>query len=111
EGPELVKALRIGNDRRARIEGKAIIGVDIGTPTGLVPLFENGRLDAGTLQPDRQREAAKAGANDCCGLGIGHVVSEVRRGFSRRQASARCTGTGGLPIRMRAISAGVVSPA
>ena len=41
----------------------------IGPPAGLVARLDDGRFDAGRLQPDGEREAAEAGADDdrACG--------------------------------------------
>ena len=110
---EFFQCTGVGDDGGAGVKGKALVFVHIGAATRLVARFEQGGLHAGGLQPDGQRDAAKAGANHRSGFCFkGHeVLSKGRDGLlpasapvdqAARQAAP--TGTGGLPARMRALS-------
>lgn len=92
---------RIGrrHDRRAGIEAKAILLVDIGATTGPVTLLEQDRVHAGRLQPDGQRQPAKTGTDYHHARRLRHAVP-IRLAEGGRQRRARSTGTGGLPLRI-----------
>ena len=130
EFPQLLEAGRIGDHGRPAVEGKTVLLPEIGAAARLVAAFDHGRGDPGGLQPHRQRQPAKArpdhagglaGRHDCGGLRRrcrgGRQRSDGRRSHVRVSwgaASGRpgvikawmalLTGTGGLPIRMRALS-------
>ena len=93
------------------ISGLAI-GFVVGSRMGRGP-YESLERTARQIvdDPEVQRKAAQARANDG-----GRLAGRVfHAGFtlkvSGRQRSARPTGTGGRPVRMRALSAHVLCPA
>ena len=110
QAPQPAQAVGVGDDRGARVEGKARVVIDIGPPAGLVARLEQRGGDARRLQPDRQRKPAETRPDDAraAGPARGHSDAPSRSG---RHGSARRIGTGGLPIRMRALSGSVLHPA
>src|SRR5690606_39878127 len=110
----------IGDHGGAGIESEALTLPEIGAPAGLVAGFDQRRGHARGLQPDRQREAAETRADHAgalAGEGIflpgldlaAHAAFRSARGAPSppRAASARPTGTGGLPQRIRSRSSEV----
>ncbi len=63
QGEQFFDRRRIGDDGRAGVEHEALVLVDVGAAARLVALFEQGRLHAGGLQADGQRQAAESGAD------------------------------------------------
>ena len=121
-GPDLLEAGRVRDDRRAAIEGKPGILVDIGPAAGLVAFLQHRHVEAAGLQPNRQGEPAEAGPHHHgpgprCGFRHGkereRSVHQPRASIagSRRQRSARKIGTGGFPVSTRALSMKVLRPA
>ena len=130
--PEFAKAVGIGDDGRPAVEGE---GPGVGGPlphvspaTRLVAALDHGGGDPCRLQPDRQRQPAESRSDDASGLaGGGHGRGGAGRGggggfygrgvhelspwtsgapLPSRAATARRTGTGGFPERMRSLSSG-----
>ena len=54
---------RCRDDRRATIEGEAILLIHVRPPAGLVPLFHHDHVVALLEEPDRRRKAAEAAAD------------------------------------------------
>ena len=94
--PQFLKAIRIGDDGGAGIEGEAVTQPEIGAAAWLVARLAHGRRDAGRLQPDRQRQTAEARADHRHPLRHDTPPSTT--------LAALPNGTGGLPQRMRALS-------
>ena len=69
--PQLLQAGRIGDDGGAGVEGEAVALPVVAAAAGLVPPFHHGGLDAGGLQPDRQRQPAEARADHAGALAFG----------------------------------------
>ena len=61
---QLVDQLRGGDDRRATVEGEAILLVHVGSPARLVTLLDDGDVVAGRLQADRRREPTEPRPDD-----------------------------------------------
>ncbi len=111
---EFFQRRRIGDHRRPGVEGEALVAVDVGAAARLVALLQQRRLDAGTLQADRQRQPAETGTDHhrpphtaCC---LVHRLSLCRL-LAASARSASPTGTGGLPETMRKRSQAVSSAA
>ena len=98
--PERLQAIGIGDDGRPGVEDMAVLLPEISPPAGLVARLDQCRRDPRRLQADGEREAAEAGADHRGGFA--HAASAFK---------ARPSGTGGLPLRMRALSAKVERPA
>ena len=62
-GKQLIQCGRIGDDRWAGVEGKALVVIDVSTTARFVALLQQRGLDAGALQADGQRQPAEAGAD------------------------------------------------
>ncbi len=56
---QLLYAGRSSDDRGACVEHEAVLLVDVGTPTGLVPRFEDHGRNSGGLQSDRRTQPAE----------------------------------------------------
>jgi len=63
QGEQLLDRRRIGDDGGAGVEDKALVFVDISAAARLVAFFEQGRLHAGGLQANGERQAAESGAD------------------------------------------------
>ena len=130
---ELFQAIRVGDDGWAAVKFITVFFIDIGPPARLVAIINKCDLKPHGLQSDSERNSAKPSANNDRGrhftvlrFGNGvkisriglyiHALSRFARSrlikaFSEKLYSAFVTGTGGLPIRMRALSAVVSCPA
>ncbi len=72
ELPEILEEERRGDDGRARVEGEAVLPVDIGAAAGRIELFQDGDAIAARAKPDGCRETAEAAADhDGMGPAIG----------------------------------------
>ena len=111
QGPQFLETRRIGDDGRPGIEGEALAFPDVGTAAHLVARFDQCRRHASRLQADRQRQAAEAGPDNAGALHVVLPSDASGRPRPSRLAMAAPSGTGGLPARIRAMSAGVDRPA
>ncbi len=131
--PQFLEAIGIGDDGRARIEGETVALPVIGPPSGLVARFDDGRGDACRLQANGERKAAEACTDDAgraAGGGGDERLGAVARGNGNGSFGVHCdlswtsglplpskarmaarTDTGGLPERMRSLSAVLEFPA
>ncbi len=105
--PEFLQARRIGDHGRTGIEGKTVFFPDVRAATGLVARLDDHRLNPGRLQPDRQREPAKARTDDDR-RPPGHDLADRSKPIAR---IARGIVTGGLPLSTRTLSNSVDRPA
>ncbi len=105
EREQLLQAVGIGDHRRAGVEGEALVLPDIGAAAGLLAALEDGDVEARGLQPDGQGQPAKSRA-DHGGLGLvlRHASCPPNTELSPMHLMAAEIGTGGLPIRIRALS-------
>src|SRR5690606_34851574 len=94
------QAIGIGDDGGAGVEDETVAFPYISAAPRPVPRLDQGGGNAGRLQADRERQPAEARA-DHGGALHGAPPATAR---SRITASARITGTGGFPARMRSLS-------
>ncbi len=118
---QLFQGVRCGDHRRASIESKALILIYVGSPAGTVPLLENRGLEAGGLQPDRQRQAAEPATDNhrsrsrhtrLPGTRLAAVFLSLGDAPDAKTARNACPGgTGGAPMSSRSRSVHVDRPA
>ncbi len=109
---QLLEAIGGRDDRGPGVEREALVVPDVRAAAWLVAPLEQDRRDSGRLQADRGREPAEAGTDDGRTPGAVHARCPVDARVPPKQLrTARPTGTGGLPDRIRIRSAMVVRPA
>ena len=106
--PEFLQARRVGDHGRPGIEGEAVLLPHVRPPARLVARLDDGRLYPRRLQPDRQREPAKARTDHDCRATAHDFFAAGSRPIAR---IARGIVTGGLPLSTRTLSNSVDRPA
>ena len=63
ERPQFLEQKRRGDDRRAGVEGEAVLPNDVGAPAGGVELLEHRDAVAARAEPHRRRQPAESAAD------------------------------------------------